>query len=79
MAEIYRCKEPFVYWVDGTPITVTAGVLATDADDAYKKNPDAFETALSVATRQSGKKSDTVEAATAAPGEKRTTTRRKEA
>lgn len=64
---ILRCKEPFSADVDGVPRTVTAGQIVDSKDRVVKGREHLFEPIEDYASRQAGR----VEAATAAPGEKR--------
>jgi hypothetical protein len=78
MAEIKRCKEPFATEIDGMLRVIAAGALVSTDDPAYTKGTaDHFEdvgvhlaTEKDTRARAAGK----VEQATAAPGEKRSTT-----
>lgn len=66
---VWQCKEAFVFWRGGAPIVVSHGDLVSNAKDPrYKGHEDAFELVEDKAARQA---TPVVEAATAAPGERR--------
>lgn len=69
---VYRCRESFAYFVNGSPHVVPAGTLFSGDHEAVRNNPGAFvsvsEHVAEAAARLSASR---VEQATAAPGEVR--------
>lgn len=67
---IYQCKEAFVFWRGAEPVVVNPGDLCSNTKDPrYKGHESAWELVEEKAMRQDN--AANVEAATAAPGERR--------
>jgi hypothetical protein len=61
----FRCKESFVFWKDGSPVTVVSGdIVASVKDPRYVGHENAFEPIEEYATRRH----QPVEETTAEPG-----------
>lgn len=76
MAEIKRCTIPFAFDINGMTRVVPAGELVSTDDPAYTADrAEHFEDIAVHVEAQAGQRAraagETVEAATAAPGEKR--------
>jgi len=72
-----RCKEPFSADIKGVPRVVPAGQLLDSDDPIVKGREHLFEPVESFMASRVVEVSESVETATAAPGEKRSVSRRK--